>query len=99
MQRHSSLMLVAIGIGILFTTITAAAAYFASRSGSNSLSQFIFWPNTALQALVPAANIGSPEHPIYESTPLNILAFIGSFPVATFIYALIAYMFLRHQKV
>ena len=97
MQRRSILILVAVGIGALLTAVTATAAYFASRSGSDRLSEIIYWPNTALQALMPAPNIGTPGHPLYEGTPLNILAFFASFPAATLIYALIAYLFLRHR--
>ena len=98
MQHRTTLVFVAVGIGVLLTAITATAAYFASRSGSDRLSEIIFWPNTALQALMPAPNIGTPEHPIYEGTPLNILAFFASFPAATLIYALIAYLFLRRRN-
>jgi hypothetical protein len=98
MQRRPILLLLALGIGALLTAITATAAYFASRRGLDRLSEIIFWPNTALQALIPAPNMGTPEHLIYEGTPLNILAFFASFPAATLIYALIVYLFFRHRN-
>ena len=99
MLRGWITVLIALAIGVFATAATAAASYFASSSGAQTLSEVLFWPNTALQALVPAPNIGTLDHPIYEGTPLNILAFFASFPFATLVYAGLAYLVLRRRKV
>ena len=56
------------------------------------------WPNTLLQHLAPAPNIGMPDHPLYEGTPLNFFAFLVSFPFAVVVYAAVAYVCLRRLK-
>ncbi len=35
--------------------------------------------------------MGSPEHPVYEGTPLNFLAFLASVPLGIVIYSVMAY--------
>jgi hypothetical protein len=85
----------ALGIGLLVTIVTAA---IASSLSSESAHEVLFWPNTVLQYLLPTPNIGTPDHPIYEGTPLNLVAFIASFPFAVIVYGSIAYALLRHLK-
>jgi hypothetical protein len=99
MRRRWITVLIALAVGIFAAAATAAASYFASSSGEQTLSEVLFWPNSALQALLPVPNIGTPDHPIYEGTPLNILAFFASFPFATLVYAGLAYLVLRSRKV
>ena len=66
MHRRLVLILIALGIGALITVGTAAGSYFADRAGSDSSGEILFWPNTLLQALISAPNVGTPEHPFYE---------------------------------
>jgi hypothetical protein len=80
-MRRSLLILLALGIGTLVTTVTAALSYFAFHGGAELVSEILFWPNTLMQSLVPLHNIGTPEHPSYEGTPVNIAAFFVSFPL------------------
>jgi hypothetical protein len=98
MHRQFVLILIALAIGALLTVGTATAAYVANRAGSDFASEILFWPNTVLQALVPAHNMGTPDHPLYEGTPLNFFAFLASFPFAMVIYAAVAYLFVRRQR-
>jgi hypothetical protein len=95
MSRRWVRILFAIIIGLAVTAATAAVAFAMS---SESVREVMFWPNTLLQHLVPAPNIGTPERPLYEGTPLNFLAFLASFPFAVIVYSLIAYVFLRRRK-
>ena len=95
MQRRSIQILFAIAIGLLVTAITAFAA---SALSSESAREILFWPNTLLQSLVPAPNVGTPDHPVYEGTPLNSLAFLVSFPFAVIVYGAVAYVFLHRFK-
>ena len=98
MTRLSVRVLMAVGIGILVTAGTAAASFLLSSRGADSIGEVVFWPNTVLQALTPAPNIGTSDHPLYEGTPLNLLAFLASFPLAVILYGFVAYVFLRRFK-
>jgi hypothetical protein len=95
MSRRWSRILVAIVIGVFVTFVTGAVA---SALSSESAREVLFWPNTVLQRLVPASNIGTPDRPLYEGTPLNFLAFVVSFPFAVVVYGAVAYVFLRRLK-
>ena len=95
MSRRWIRILLAIVIGVFVTIITAAVA---SALSSEPAREVLFWPNTVLQSLLPASNIGTPDRPLYEGTPLNFLAFIVSFPLAVVVYGAVAYVFLRRLK-
>jgi hypothetical protein len=96
MSRLWVRIFVAVVIGVVVTIVTSA---IASELGSESAREVLFWPNTVLQYLVPAPNIGTSDHPLYEGTPLNFLAFLISFPFAVGIYGALAYLFLRRLKI
>ena len=98
MSRSCVCVFLAIGIGVLVTAGTAAASFALSKHGSESISQVVFWPNTLLQALIPAPNIGTSDHRLREGTPFNFFAFLASFPLAVTLYTFVAYMFLRRLK-
>ncbi|MEQ1935640.1 MAG: hypothetical protein ABL962_17420 [Fimbriimonadaceae bacterium] len=97
-MRRFPLILLALGIGILITAVTAALSHFASELGAELASDILSWPNTLLQSLVPLHNIGTSEQPFYEGTPLNIAAFFVSFPLAILIYGMVAYIALRRRQ-
>jgi hypothetical protein len=97
-MRRSLLILLALGIGTLATTVTAALSYFAFHGGAELVSEILFWPNTLMQSLVPLHNIGTPEHPFYEGTPVNIAAFFVSFPLGILVYSAVAYAFVRRRQ-
>jgi hypothetical protein len=88
-------IIVALAIGIFVTALTAAVA---SALSSDSARELVFWPNTLLQYLVRAPNVGTPDHPLYEGTALNFFAFFVSFPFAVVVYAAVAYVCLRRFK-
>jgi hypothetical protein len=56
---------------IIGVVLTAATAGIASALSSEPARELIFWPNTVLQYLMPAPNIGTPDLSLYEGTPLN----------------------------
>jgi hypothetical protein len=96
--KRPLLILLAFGIGILFTALTAALSYFASQAGAELVSEILFWPNTLMQSLDRPHNIGTTAHPLYEGTPLNVAAFFISFPVAVLVYGTAAYISLRRRQ-
>ena len=97
MRRFLSILL-ALGIGTLVTAVTAAISYFAFQAGAELVSEILFWPNTLMQSLVPLHNIGTPEYPFYEGTPVNIAAFFVSFPLGILVYSAVAYVFVRRRQ-
>jgi hypothetical protein len=97
MKQFLSILL-ALGIGALVTAVTAALSYFAFQAGAELVSEILFWPNTLMQSLVPVHNIGTPEHPFYEGTPVNIAAFFVSFPLGILVYSAVAYVFVRRRQ-
>jgi hypothetical protein len=98
MSRRWIRILLAIGIGVLVTAITAAVSFAMTSRGAESAGEILLWPNTLLQVLVPAPNIGTPDHPLYEGTPLNFFAFLASFPLAITVYGVVAYVCLCRLK-
>jgi accessory gene regulator protein AgrB len=97
-MRRFLLILLALGIGTLVTTMTTALSYFAFQAGAHLVSEILFWPNTLMQSLVPVHNIGTPEHSFYEGTPVNIAAFFVSFPLGILVYSAVAYIFVRRRQ-
>ena len=93
MNARRVLLSVACGTG--FTAITALAASVAYSSGAEFLSRLLFWPNSLLQLAVPCNNIGTSAQPMCEGTPINILAYLVSFPLAMLVYSLLCYWWLR----
>jgi hypothetical protein len=101
-MKRLILPLLAIGIGTAVTLLAVAGSYVAFHAGAESIGEILLWPNTLLQNLVPIVyglpNIGTPDHPLYEGTPVNILAFFISFPLAIPVYSIVAYVFLRWRR-
>jgi hypothetical protein len=104
-QRHVSVMksrrarvLLAGVVGLLLTAGCAAIAYLAHRIGSELTGPRVLLADPVLQSLIPLLNIGTSEHPIYEGTPLNILAFFASFPIGVGVYSIIAYITLSRWR-
>ena len=79
-------VLLASGLGVLVTIVLFGFAFAAGDAGHESLARILFWQNSLLQMLAPLGNMGTPEHPIYEGTPLNFLAFVASFPLGFAVY-------------
>jgi hypothetical protein len=94
MKPRPRRILLATAIGVLITACAAVTAHFAATAGASFLASVLRWPNTLLQAIVPLHNIGTLEQPFYEATPLNLLAFMASFPLAAVLYSVVSYAIL-----
>ena len=81
----------AFAIGVLATAILFALSFAADSFGFTSLANGLLWQNTLLQSFAPLDNMGTPEHPVYEGTPLNFLAFLASVPLGIVVYSVMAY--------
>jgi len=97
-MRRFFLIPLALGIGTLVTAVTATLSHFAFQAGAELVSEILFWPNTLMQSLVPLHNIGTPEHPFSEGTPVNIGAFFVSFRLSILLYSAVAYVFIRRRQ-
>lgn len=84
--------------GIAFTLLLLACAFAADSAGHPGLARAIFWQNGLLQSAVPLNNIGTAQEPVYEGTPLNIMAFFASIPLGFIIYGVAAYVALRFLR-
>lgn len=87
----SKRILISIAVGVLATATLIVLSFTAHSFGLTSLGDALFWQNTLLQSLAPLHNIGTSTHPVYEGTPLNLLAFLASIPLGILIYSLVAY--------
>lgn len=83
---------VAIAIGITITASVAIAAHFAWSHGAETIANILLWPNSLLQSLVP-------DNPVHEGTPLNIAAYLASYPLGAIVYSGIAYSWLSRRRV
>jgi hypothetical protein len=90
--------LLAIFLGVLATAALIGLAAVAYSADLDGLAQVLFWQNSLLQSLAPLGNIGTAEHPIYEGTPLNFLAFLASIPVGIVVYSSMAYWALSRSR-
>ena len=81
--------------GVAFTLLLLACSFAADSVGHPSLARAMFWQNGLLQSVVPLNNIGTVQDPVYEGTPLNIMAFFASIPLGFIIYGVAAYVALR----
>jgi len=88
----------AIGIGIVATLALLALSVLARATEQPSLASALLWQSTWLQSLIPPLNIGTTKHPVYEGTPLNILAFFASIPWGFVVYGIAAYLWLRVRR-
>ena len=93
MQSHRFAWSALIGIGI--TLALLALAFWVD---DKELSRALFWHNTLIQNAIPGFNIGTPEKPIIEGTPLHLLAFLVSIPIGFVIYGALAYLALGLVK-
>jgi hypothetical protein len=84
-------ILLALAIGALATVALFALSFAADSFGLTSLANGLLWQNTLLQSFAPLGNIGTSEHPFYEGSPLNLLAFFTSIPLGIIIYSVMAY--------
>lgn len=90
--------LIATVIGIVVTLLLLALAFALDALGLEKVPHIVFWQNSLLQSLCPAPNIETPEHPVYEGTPLNFIAFIASIPLGFLVYGAAAYFILRSRR-
>jgi hypothetical protein len=58
------------------------------------LTKFVLWPAILIGGLVPSYNIGTPDEPFYEGTPVHWLAAHFGLVLSLILYSGIAYALL-----
>src|SRR3954469_16386988 len=79
-MRRLSRRNVSLLVGVLGATGLFLLAEAAFGLGYFRTARVILWQSAFLQALVPTPNLGTVELPVYEGTPLHLLAwYVGAF--------------------
>ena len=81
-------------IGTLVTFASFGASYAASACSLLWLSHLLYWQGWWLQTFLPCLNVGSPEKPMCEGTPLNLVVSFLGLPFGVVLYSLVAYAIL-----
>ena len=74
--------------------ITAVALIAFIEFRENPVSLIVLWPWPLLARFVPHGNIGTAEHPVYEGSPLDLLAALIGLAVSALFYGGLVYAIL-----
>jgi len=85
----SKQIFVALFVGLVASFALLGLSVYSDELELGILAKIFDWPNTLLQSFVPLNNLGTPEHPILEGSPLNDLAFQVSVPFGAVVYGAI----------
>jgi len=78
--------------------VLLALAFGIGSAGYDGAARAIFWQNSLLQASVGGHEIGTPEKPILEATPLNLFAFYASIPLGVAIYGCLGFFLIPRLR-
>jgi hypothetical protein len=79
-------------ISMMLGIVVTASGFVAACAASGSYLAWIFyWQGYLLQSCIPAPNLGSPDHPLYEATPAHFVAFYLGIPFGVLLYSLLAF--------
>ena len=81
------------GLAITIAAVSVAAL-FAIEVGSWVPAQVLLWPAWILLAALPCFNIGTPEHPVCEGTPIHLVVALLGVALAVVFYAGVVYLVL-----
>ena len=81
--------LLAVLCGSLMTVVLTVIAF--SDNTSRKTAGILLWQVTLLAQGIPHGNIGTPEHPVYEGSPLDLVPVFVGVPLGIPIYMLVAY--------
>jgi len=83
----------AIGTGIAIALFIASE--LSGVFGHRFWAHIFEWQASLLQAFIPPHNIGTPEQPLYEGTPVHLFAWYVGVALSVPLYITIAYAILR----
>ncbi len=73
------------------SAITCVFVWLASRFNNTNLGKILLWPVPLIVNAIPGLNVGTPENPIYEATPLHFLGYIAGVGVSAIFYSVVVY--------
>jgi hypothetical protein len=82
-------LLLSILCGLLITAALTVIAF--SDKTSDNTARILLWQVMLLAQHVPHGNIGTPEHPVYEGSPLDLVPVFLGVPLGIPIYAVVSY--------
>lgn len=82
-------------ISISLSIVLALIAWGLGESGFPTAARVLLWPSAVLQALVVGPNIGTESQPLYEATPIHVVAFYAGLGAQVPIYWVAIYAVLR----
>ncbi len=83
---------------LLLSTVLTVSAYGVGSVGLDKTARLLVWPGMMLQELVPGVNIGTDSHPVYEATPIHIIAFFLGVVAQIPIYWIVLYGTIRWRR-
>ena len=83
-----------LAIGSVGTLGSFALSYAASSLGFGGAAHLLYWQGWWLQGFLACSNVGSPERPLCEGTPLNLVVFMLGLPFGIVLYTLVALVIL-----
>jgi hypothetical protein len=75
-------------------SVVVAAARELNSPTPSLFTRAVLAPIPVVVALIPLHNIGKPEKPVYEGTPLHVLAAFAMLPICALAYTLLIYALL-----
>jgi hypothetical protein len=87
LHQRRALLAFLIGLAPVLLAITLPRTHGA-------FTKFILWPAILLVGLVPRHNVGTPDKPFYEGTPIHLFAAYLGFVLSLILYTGIAYALL-----
>lgn len=80
---------------MLLSAGLAVLAWGVGEIGFPAAARLLVWPGALLQLFVSAPNVGMGAQPLYEATPVHVLAFVVGLVVQVPIYWAAIYVVLR----
>jgi hypothetical protein len=80
--------------GIVSCVLVLVAARELEEVEPSAFAQTVLAPVPWVVSLVPAHNIGTTDHPVYEGTPVLFAAALAALPLCAAIYTAVGYVLL-----
>jgi hypothetical protein len=85
-------------VGAVLSIALALSAEVAFEAGVSRVARVLLWQSALLQTLVPTPNLGTAALPVYEGTPLHLLAWYVGAILGFPIYSAITYAVLFARR-
>ncbi|HKF54131.1 MAG TPA: hypothetical protein VKJ45_01755 [Blastocatellia bacterium] len=85
---------ISVFLGVMFTAGLRLLS-FDGLLGSPFAQIFLFPATVLLWAVGPGPNIGGPEHPMHEITPVHLIAGLAGLGISALMYSGLIYLLLK----